>query len=546
MHQTRRQFLRATTGGALVGAGIAASAQGAAKPIRMELGKFAASPGKVDQLRSLFSAMRKKKASDPSSYFFQAAVHWLPRLGSADVQSSPDLKVLAEIFEADKAGAVAAMNQWWNKCTHAGQKQKQDFLIWHRAYLYYFERHARKTLSDPTFALPYWDYRANDRASRELPGPFRGASLSGGGENWLYPIRGLPREIDAAGLSLDASLVRTDAMLATDYYFTEVGFSGFGEALQQDPQAIEVQPHNQVHGGVGGWLGTVATAAFDPIFWVHHTNIDRLVNVWLTSRQRYWSRTKTADAVEAWLNESPFEFVDASGVPDRKPRRFFLEQSNLGYVYDTDPPKIPLPQMPPAVQVASAGVSVQGKSVTAIPKSVQSFSEVDAGTTTSPASIPASSGSTYSVPFAPSETAAPGGGGKLPLAVLNQSKSKTTFTVLVLEQVRRRGERGGNYMVFVGPGAEGGRDENSPAYAGTFSTFDAPGPDEPLPAPQYTFDITRQVAGLKGSPQGLQIKIVPLGPVGADGKPVQSSRPGSVEIGRTSIRSRVGSTNPIK
>jgi tyrosinase len=38
--------------------------------------------------------------------------------------------------------------------------------------------------------------------------------------------------------------------------------------------------HDQVHGWVSGDMGIVAIAAYDPIFWFHHTMIDRLWSMW--------------------------------------------------------------------------------------------------------------------------------------------------------------------------------------------------------------------------------------------------------------------------
>jgi tyrosinase len=35
-----------------------------------------------------------------------------------------------------------------------------------------------------------------------------------------------------------------------------------------------------VHGWVGGQMGVIATAAFDPVFWAHHVMIDRLWYQW--------------------------------------------------------------------------------------------------------------------------------------------------------------------------------------------------------------------------------------------------------------------------
>ena len=38
--------------------------------------------------------------------------------------------------------------------------------------------------------------------------------------------------------------------------------------------------HNAVHMWVGGTMGDIATAAYDPLFWAHHTMIDRLWRLW--------------------------------------------------------------------------------------------------------------------------------------------------------------------------------------------------------------------------------------------------------------------------
>jgi tyrosinase len=41
--------------------------------------------------------------------------------------------------------------------------------------------------------------------------------------------------------------------------------------------------HNEIHdkvGGNGGHMGALEVAAFDPIFWLHHCNVDRLLAIW--------------------------------------------------------------------------------------------------------------------------------------------------------------------------------------------------------------------------------------------------------------------------
>jgi hypothetical protein len=545
MQDGRRQFLRTGATLALTTGFPVAQSAPAGSPVRMSLESFMAVAGNVDKLRLLFAEMRKKRASDPASYFFQAAIHWWPDLSADAVKQNPDRKVLAEMFNADQN--AKGMLGFWNQCTHLGVKSPADFVLWHRAYLYYFERYARSTLKDATFALPYWDYRAGTTASLELPAPYRGRQLAGGADNPLYPLGGLRRTLDTAGSRLDADDADPAQCMKNDYFFSGSGFTGFGESAGT-VDSIDHTPHGMVHGGIGGWMASVRTAAFDPVFWAHHANIDRLFNQWL-ARRRFWSRDQSQEQIESWLNAAVYTFIDTSGQPDTKPRRFFLEQSNLGYVYDTDPPKINLPQMPTANLVAAAGAVGGGKSLAAVPKEVKGFVEKEAGALGKPVSVPAATGLRFVVPLAlPDPKVAPAGAGKLPLAIAMQSTGKYTYTVIDLENVRKAGDSGGNYAVFVGPLSEAAKDAKSPAYVGRFSAFDVPDEKDVGKGAKYRFDITRQLEAMKklAGTQSLAVRVLPVGAVGEDGKPLPIERPGSLIVGNVVVRSLVGSTAQLK
>jgi len=49
-----------------------------------------------------------------------------------------------------------------------------------------------------------------------------------------------------------------------------------------DPTQPEFQTgmHDQVHVWVGGTMGRIPTAPADPMFWMHHANIDRIWSLW--------------------------------------------------------------------------------------------------------------------------------------------------------------------------------------------------------------------------------------------------------------------------
>jgi hypothetical protein len=82
-------------------------------------------------------------SEDPSSYYFQAAMHWWPKFPSTLPQPPQD--------------------GWWSHCTHGPASSEQFFLPWHRLYIYYYEVLVRANvtaLGGPDgWALPYWNYR---------------------------------------------------------------------------------------------------------------------------------------------------------------------------------------------------------------------------------------------------------------------------------------------------------------------------------------------------------------------------------------------------
>lgn len=211
--------------------------------------------------KNAINAMSAKPATDPTSWLAQANIH--------GTYSPP-------------AGMI----------TDACQHSNLFFLAWHRMYLYYFERIVRKASGDPTFALPYWGY--SPTGTRNLPAPFR---LPAAASNPLYVSQRLAA-INGGG-NLNASAVDAGVALAA------LAFAGFSGSL-------EGTPHGAVHGSVGGstgWMSFFETAAQDPIFWLHHCNIDRLWEVWLASGGGRINPTTNT----SWMGQ-PYPFYDENGA----------------------------------------------------------------------------------------------------------------------------------------------------------------------------------------------------------------------------------------
>ncbi|HEX2596248.1 MAG TPA: tyrosinase family protein, partial [Luteimonas sp.] len=81
---------------------------------------------------------------------------------------------ISRIFGTTTTPQSSLANEMWNTCqSHSGQNSN-NFLPWHRLYVYYFERIVRQVCGHPEFTLPYWNYTSSDPAQRGvLPEQFR-------------------------------------------------------------------------------------------------------------------------------------------------------------------------------------------------------------------------------------------------------------------------------------------------------------------------------------------------------------------------------------
>src|SRR5436190_4207498 len=99
---------------------------------------------------------------------------------------------------------------------------------------------------------------------------------------------------------------------------------------------LETTPHDSVHGVIGGFMGSFGTAARDPIFWLHHANIDRLWDLWLTTGGGRRDPNNTT-----WCNQA-FRFPDAKASPQgttvsRQVKSVINALALLGYSYQGVP-----------------------------------------------------------------------------------------------------------------------------------------------------------------------------------------------------------------
>ncbi|MGW2769776.1 tyrosinase family protein [Streptomyces sp. NPDC001275] len=221
------------------------------------------------------------------------------------------------------------------------------FLPWHRMMLLYLEGQCQRVLGpkdkpDRTFGLPYWDWSVDgDNGSsptapiwqptrmggQGMPvsdGPFAyrpddpksftvriesaydgKPSQANGGQG-----RGLMRQF---GIGWDRLPTGTDVKNALafgpsgpnpkpgdrydvlDYSVGSDGFRGRLEGWTPNPNPRNARPwlHNQVHSWIGGDMSP-ASSPNDPVFFLHHCNVDRIWESWLERYNRVYAPDMTA------------------------------------------------------------------------------------------------------------------------------------------------------------------------------------------------------------------------------------------------------------
>jgi tyrosinase len=249
--------------------------------------------------------MQAKPLNDPTGWRYQAAIHDYIR------ENDPNAQV------TDQLPPAPMQRLFWMQCQH----NSWYFLPWHRMYLAVFEQIVTKVIVEiggpSDWALPYWNYSdSNNPNAAKLPPAFRAANLPDGSINPLFVDQRNPG-CNAGNVIADNDETDiTQCMAESSYTAARIGGNpGFGGPATRFSHAgrvtgkLELTPHGSMHVAVGGWMGAFETAALDPIFWLHHSNIDRLWAVWIARNALHLNPTDPA-----WLTALPFTFHDANGT----------------------------------------------------------------------------------------------------------------------------------------------------------------------------------------------------------------------------------------
>lgn len=441
------------------------------KAVAVMKSRNTASPDSADYRRSweYWSAMHGYYGPQAKSGLLQDAIDQAPASRKQFYQGLRDLT-----YPPQPAGMAAEV---WDMCTH-GDPQ---FLTWHRMYLFFFEKILQEASGDPGLRLPYWDY--TDPNQLQLPAAFASATLPDGNANSLYDNRRRSQTVALASQ-------RTDI----DDLLQQMVFDDFSGELEQ-------QPHGYVHCTVGPGcpyplMGDVPVAATDPIFWLHHANIDRIFQCWLTGGGE-------PPDDPAYLDQE-YSFVDPTGALVKMTVRDLLSPTSpIDYTYDNvdNCSRQPPPPSPPTLEAPGP------ETVTPVAR-IEGLT-IDDAVESRALAVPDSGSAADSLLRS---LEAPAGAGR---------------TELVLENIAVTAPPGVLFDVFLTTTGANARRE----YVGTITFFEVGRPKGQSGHAGHgtirrrTFDVTDELQALKGTGELPDVEVVFEATLGPASSTLEAARP---------------------
>jgi tyrosinase len=295
-----------------------------AETARISVLEFSKDPAKVSALEKGIASMRAHNNANPDSVEYRTSfAYWSNTHGyfgkggnATDLDAyikrrMPEcLPVLGEKtckeYYAHMTNTTVPNDGFtanvWGTCQHGNL----NFLPWHRMYINLYEKTLRKQSGDSKFSLPYWNYydeRSNDGKGLAIPALARKSASDPLYDAWRTP-----------GLNDNSTSITVQTASARQA-FAFNDFTNFSNNLQN-------QPHGAMHCAVGTGcatpdMGFVPIAGLDPMFYMHHANIDRLWQCWLDRKaggqkqDLAWAK-KNLGMPDSWYNIS-YTFADENG-----------------------------------------------------------------------------------------------------------------------------------------------------------------------------------------------------------------------------------------
>jgi tyrosinase len=483
---SRRSVLLSGSAAALSGMLGHAQSQRAVPAIRYN----SASPQGKAMLRIYaegVAAMRALPARDPRSWTFQWFLH---------STSQPKPQSLEQVFPDGLGEAFELANLMWSTC-QAHEGQASDYFL-------QFEAIIRAITARNEFALPYWDYTS--ASSYAIPEEFQLRSRA----HPVFSSLFVPRRNSDGGRLRSANVNAGEPI--NKHYRGRRNFLVLPNLRQRNYssfcQQLDSQLHDQVHQFVGDEtnMGGVPSAAGDPLFWLHHCNIDRIWFTWNAAGGRNPTSTGGVD----WA-ATRFSFVSAEGDRVDLPISLISDSATLPYRYDA------LPAAEASVS-AVASLTPAGSVLLRSERAGQATVTSDAERRAQPIELG----------WAPVRSVlAPTSAQNRLLSVAAELTPASGNLVLSLQSVQAQLDPGTAYQVFLDLPANASDEVLDQHYVGMIVFFgvrrgDARGPDG---GRDFEFDVTdlvKTLAARSALKVETSVTIAPVGAPAASAKPVIS------------------------
>ncbi|XP_028775501.1 polyphenol oxidase, chloroplastic-like [Neltuma alba] len=294
------------------------------KPLRVRSAAHLVTADQLAKYKKAIELMKALPSDDPRSFTQQANVHCAYCDGAYHQAGFPDLDLQVH-------------NSWL-------------FFPFHRWYLYFHERILGNLIGDPSFSLPFWNWDSPPgmqipaiytdsasslydalRSAKHQPPAITDLDFNIDDDSSTSQNSNNGRSVISSNLTIMYRQMVSNAKTPTLFFG-----SAYRAGDEPDPGAgsIENIPHGPVHLWTGDNtqpnyedMGTFYSAGRDPIFFGHHSNVDRMWSIWKTLGGK---RRDISDP--DWLN-SGFLFYDENKNLVRVKVKDCLDTRKLGYFY---------------------------------------------------------------------------------------------------------------------------------------------------------------------------------------------------------------------
>jgi len=420
--------------------------------------------------------MKGKWAGDQHSWTFQWYTHWV----NGNTNKAAALKA---VYGNRPPIERKLAEEMWDTCQGHGPNPVEYFLAWHRMFVFYFEQIIRNVTGVSQFTLPYWPYDQPNQLS--IPTEFRNGSSPDYGSLYVANRNnGINSGMPMSGLQF--------ACMTQKSFLPSSPEQGFNATLNQNP-------HGTVHVDVGTStnMGQIPYAANDPVFWVHHCQVDRL---WQS-----WNAAGGKNPDDENFKNQQFIFDDGTGMRVVAKIGDFLNISNLNYKYDTlmDIPSIESPMLVASSETAPAFSAGAMKSAEKRgPATNMLAAEIPGAITLGAAPV--------RVPVNPNAKMV------APMEMLSKAAPASQNIYLILSDIYTADSPGVAYGVYLNLPDGAVPDPTGQYYVGSINFFNAtsmPGMKAMFMTDSFTFNITDKVKDLETKKQlsdGINVTLSPF------------------------------------